>query len=477
MKARYYLAALILSWGSLNADANATENTNEAAIEIAKSLIDEDWNNTKAHNDLGEVYLKLGNIKKAEKEFKSALETDPVYSIGPFMFGDVRTDAERYQSKIEDFKKVIAQNEEYARAHHNLGTVWLAQNNPEIAKREYEEALKINPEYAQAHNGLGLVYEDLGQKDKAMEQFELALAIDENNVAANYNIGLSYQDRNDLNTSIFYLAKARELYKQRKNDSRERYLGELIAHMEKTYVRPDNETQTTSIEPEYPKNALAVSIYEEPKTHDSSQSSNFKNTNWDESVDSDDMSLADESTSSKTAIQPVESPIEEPKTHDSSQSGDFKNINWDESIDSDDMSLADEGTSSKNAIQSVESPIVSSGPVYGPHMPETPVSGHVIKIMEVEKKVQPETASINKETIDEHEPEVKILKVKTSGGDFLGNRKVVSSVFQRSEPVPSIDTESASDSIEQSKHIAKKEPKKKQDEPFVGDWLFEYQNK
>ena len=429
MKARYYLAALILSWGSLNADANATENPNEAAIEMAKSLIAEDWNNTKAHNDLGEVYLKLGNIKKAEKEFKSALETDPVYSIGPFMFGDVRTDAERYQSKIEDFKKVIAQNEEYARAHHNLGTVWLAQNNPEIAKREYEEALKINPEYAQAHNGLGLVYEDLGQKDKAMEQFELALAIDENNVAANYNIGLSYQDRNDLNTSIFYLAKARELYKQRKNDSRERYLGELIAHMEKTYVRPDNETQTTSIEPEYPKNALAVSIYEKPKTHDSSQSSNFKN------------------------------------------------INWDESIDSDDMSLADEGTSSKNAIQSIESPIVSSGPVYGPHMPETPVSGHVIKIMEVEKKVQPETASINKETIDEHEPEVKILKVKTSGGDFLGNRKVVSSVFQRSEPVPSIDTESASDSIEQSKHIAKKEPKKKQDEPFVGDWLFEYQNK
>tara|TARA_Y100000031_G_scaffold36497_1_gene40831 strand:- start:600 stop:1889 length:1290 start_codon:yes stop_codon:yes gene_type:complete len=429
MKARYYLAALILSWGSLNADANATENPNEAAIEMAKSLIDEDWNNTKAHNDLGEVYLKLGNIKKAEKEFKSALETDPVYSIGPFMFGDVRTDAERYQSKIEDFKKVIAQNEEYARAHHNLGTVWLAQNNPEIAKREYEEALKINPEYAQAHNGLGLVYEDLGQKDKAMEQFELALAIDENNVAANYNIGLSYQDRNDLNTSIFYLAKARELYKQRKNDSRERYLGELIAHMEKTYVRPDNETQTTSIEPEYPENGLALSIYEEPKIHDSSQSSDFKNTNWDESVDSDNMSLADESTSSK------------------------------------------------NAIQSVESPIVSSGPVYGPHMPETPVSGHVIKIMEVEKKVQPETASINKETIDEHEPEVKILKVKTSGGDFLGNRKVVSSVFQRSEPVPSIDTESASDSIEQSKHIAKKEPKKKQDEPFVGDWLFEYQNK
>ena len=429
MKARYYLAALILSWGSLNADANATENTNEAAIEMAKSLIDEDWNNTKAHNDLGEVYLKLGNIKEAEKEFKSALETDPVYSIGPFMFGDVRTDAERYQSKIEDFKKVIAQNEEYARAHHNLGTVWLAQNNPEIAKREYEEALKINPEYAQAHNGLGLVYEDLGQKDKAMEQFELALAIDENNVAANYNIGLSYQDRNDLNTSIFYLAKARELYKQRKNDSRERYLGELIAHMEKTYVRPDNGTQTTSIEPEYPENGLALSIYEEPKTHDSSQSSDFKNTNWDESVDSDNMSLADESTSSK------------------------------------------------NAIQSVESPIVSSGPVYGPHMPETPVSGHVIKIMEVEKKVQPETASINKETIDEHEPEVKILKVKTSGGDFLGNRRVVSSISQRSEPVPSIDTESASDSIEQSKHIAKKEPKKKQDEPFVGDWLFEYQNK
>ena len=431
MNAKYYLAALILSFGSLNADASPAANPNEVAIETAKSLIGEDWHNTKAHNDLGEAYLKLGNLKGAEKEFKSALETDPVYSIGPFMFGDVRTDAERYQSKIEDFKKVIAQNEEYARSHHNLGTVYLAQNNLEIAKNEYEEALRINPKYAQAHNGLGLVYEDLGQKDKSMEQFELALAIDENNVVANYNIGLSYQDINDLNNSIFYLAKARELYKQRKNSAGERYLSDLIAHMEKTYVRPANETPADSIELGHSDNVLTVSVYEEPKTQDSSQSDSFKN------------------------------------------------INWDESVDSDDISLTDENSLSENAIQSAESTIVKSESVYGPHMEETSIPDPVTNVVEIDKgkEVQPETAPIIKEAIAEGEPAVKILKVQTSGGEFLGNSRVVPSVSQRSELGSPIDTDSLSNSAGQTKLIAKKGPMKKQDEPFVGDWLFEYQNK
>ena len=94
-----------------------------------------------------------------------------------------------------------------------------------------------------------------------------------------------------------------------------------------------------------------------------------------------------------------------------------------------------------------------------------------------EKKVQPETASIIKEAIAEGEPAVKILKGQTSGGEFLGNSRVVPSVSQRSELGSPIDTVSLSNSAGQTKLIAKKGPKIKQDEPFVGDWLFEYQNK
>ncbi|MCS5599079.1 MAG: hypothetical protein NZ707_04930, partial [Rhodospirillales bacterium] len=102
MQKKIYLAALILGLSCLGLNANAEEtpltslDTRQYAerIEEFKVLIKENWHNTKAHNDLGEVYLKLVQLDRAEEEFKAALETDRVYSIGPFLFGDIKTDAE-----------------------------------------------------------------------------------------------------------------------------------------------------------------------------------------------------------------------------------------------------------------------------------------------------------------------------------------------------------------------------------------------
>ena len=77
MQKKIYLAALILTFVCLGFNANAEENPltsqdtrqYEKRIEEFKTLIKEDWHNTKAHNDLGEVYLKLMRLDKADEEF------------------------------------------------------------------------------------------------------------------------------------------------------------------------------------------------------------------------------------------------------------------------------------------------------------------------------------------------------------------------------------------------------------------------
>ena len=84
MKNKIYLAALLLSWSCLTTGASAQEvqekydsfQQQEENIIKYQNLIKEDWHNTKAHNDLGEMYLKLRRLEEAEKEFKAALETD-----------------------------------------------------------------------------------------------------------------------------------------------------------------------------------------------------------------------------------------------------------------------------------------------------------------------------------------------------------------------------------------------------------------
>ena len=366
MKNKIYLAALLLSLSFLTTGASAQEvqetydsfQQQEENIIRYQNLIKEDWHNTKAHNDLGEVYLKLRRLEEAEKQFKEALETDRVYSLGPFLFGDIYTDAERYKDKISDFEKVIEQNNEFARSHNNIGVVRLVEKKLELAQEAYNEALRINPEYAQAHNGLGMVHEQLGQLDKAIEEYELALSIDENNAVTNYNLGLAYNDKNDLDQSIFYLSKARELYKEDNNEGQEKYLAGLIENLKQTQVKPSEQIQSASNTSEDMKKQLELRLNPAPENSDTS--------------------------------------------------------------------VTDQGESIQ--VGSKE------------HFDTKPVD------------------SIMEETITEDEQRVKILKVSTSNGEFLANNRNLSL-----------------DNSELTKKVAvKKGPKNKNDDPFVGDWIFEY---
>ena len=413
MKKKIYLAALILGLSCLGLNANAEEtpltslDTRQYAerIEEFKVLIKENWHNTKAHNDLGEVYLKLVQLDRAEEEFKAALETDRVYSIGPFLFGDIKTDAERYQSKIYDFKEVIAQNHEFARSYHNLGSVRLAQKRPDLAKKKYEEALRINPEYAKAYNGLGMVYEELGQLGQAIEEYKTALFLDENNAVANYNIGLAYNKKNNRKKSVFYLTKARELYKKKENVSKEKYLDNLVAHLGKTYVEPKPEIKTVSTVSKGFNQVTKVSLNE---------------------VTASDNHL------------PV-----------SSNSPDENTSLIDQEVNDSEVQEA----STKVSVTETEVDFKTS-----------------------EKKDG--LTSIADETITEDGQKVKVLTVKTSNGEFLGNKRTSSAVVPEKTNPDIILSTASSDSVKENqvvaKKIAEKEPKNRNDDPFLGDWLFEY---
>ena len=368
MKNKIYMAVLLLSLSFLTTGASAQEvqetydsfQQQEENIIKYQKLIKEDWHNTKAHNDLGEVYLKLRRLEEAEKQFKEALETDRVYSLGPFLFGDIYTDAERYKDKISDFEKVIEQNNEFARSHNNLGAVRLVEKKLELAQEAYNEALRINPEYAQAHNGLGMVHEQLGQLDKAIEEYELALSIDENNAVTNYNLGLAYNEKNDLDQSISYLSKARELYKEDNNEGQEKYLAGLIENLTRTQVKPSEQIQSASNRSEGGKKNLELRLNPAPEDSDTSVTNQAEN-----------------------------------------------------------LQIA-----SKKQVDTQ----------------------------------QADSVSIMDETITEGEQKVKVLKVRTTNGEFLANER----------------NSSVDDSKVTKKVAVKKGPQNKNDDPFLGDWLFEY---
>jgi len=93
---------------------------------------------------------------------------------------------------------------------------------------------------------------------------------------------------------------------------------------------------------------------------------------------------------------------------------------------------------------------------------ETSATNQVEKVQVASKEhvdTQPaDSISIMEETIAEDEQKVKILKVSTANGEFLANNRNLSL-----------------DNSKLTKKVAvKKGPQNKSDDPFVGDWIFEY---
>lgn len=103
---------------------------------------------------------------------------------------------------------------ERAKAHADLGAVYLQQGRLDVALEEFSLASKIEPSYAAAYNGLGLVQAALGQDAVAELNFKKAVQLEPLNSEAHNNYGSFLCARNRLDESIsqFIAALKNPLY-------------------------------------------------------------------------------------------------------------------------------------------------------------------------------------------------------------------------------------------------------------------------
>ena len=87
--------------------------------------------------------------------------------------------------------KILSQNA-IPRAHNNLGNAYAKQGNLDEAVEEYKKALVVNPNYAQAHKNLGIVFDKQGNLDEAVVEYNKALTVNTNYAEAHKNLGIIY---------------------------------------------------------------------------------------------------------------------------------------------------------------------------------------------------------------------------------------------------------------------------------------------
>jgi tetratricopeptide (TPR) repeat protein len=100
-----------------------------------------------------------------------------------------------WQDDLTLWRDVAAKSPGNARAHNDLGYVYLSRGDVDRALQEFQTALRLNPYYADARTNLGVAYYEKGAFYQAIEQFTLALKVTTNRpdvVNALHNLGLAY---------------------------------------------------------------------------------------------------------------------------------------------------------------------------------------------------------------------------------------------------------------------------------------------
>lgn len=136
------------------------------------------------HNNLGDYYARQGDFKKAEEEFKTAIELKPGNADAHHNLANTYQQTGDTKLAIENYKKAIEYNPNLWQSYQNLAAIYLEQKEYDSAKAYMLKAIEINPNNLTLKAHLGLIYYQQGEVGEARKIWEEILIIDpENRVA------------------------------------------------------------------------------------------------------------------------------------------------------------------------------------------------------------------------------------------------------------------------------------------------------
>lgn len=153
--------------------------------------------------------LHNGKAADATKAFMSAVQLDP--SSANHMYLGLALAASDMKSGILELTKALELDPMNARAHLNMGTVYLQAGQEYLAKSEFEKALQIDPWFPEAHNNIGLLLSQSQQAEQAEKHFRLAADLNPQYLEAVFNLGLSLRALNRLDDALGAFRRAAAL--------------------------------------------------------------------------------------------------------------------------------------------------------------------------------------------------------------------------------------------------------------------------
>jgi tetratricopeptide (TPR) repeat protein len=151
--------------------------------------------NDVAHNNLGFLFLRKGELDKAISEFQAALNIrsrniETHYSLGAALIqnnlGNTLARKQLWDEAIDHLQEAVRLRPDYADAYFNLGSVLFQQGRIDQAIAQWHKALAIRPTDAEAHRSVASALRKQGNVKEAIAEYGQALnVVPEDSVALN----------------------------------------------------------------------------------------------------------------------------------------------------------------------------------------------------------------------------------------------------------------------------------------------------
>ena len=172
-----------------------------------------------AHNNLGLILAKQGNLDEAIQHYERAIQLKPDYAIALNDMGAILVRKGQPKEAIPYLQKALKISPDDPDTRHNLALaiaevyrddanalVRMGRNDEAII--QFKKVLEFYPGYADARHELAVVFLQKGQVDEAIAQFQKIQEQYPDKAIVYFDLGNAYFQKGHLDEAVMYYQKA-----------------------------------------------------------------------------------------------------------------------------------------------------------------------------------------------------------------------------------------------------------------------------
>lgn len=229
-------------------------NEYQAAISLLEELVYVNPKSTLPAQKLANLYIRTNNPAKAKEIYDNFLLKGSMSAESMHQYAVISSSLCDTETAEKMLKKAIRLNPDFAKAHKDLGIIYLNKRLFDYAEDEFKTALKLAPNDFEIIFEYGNFLYSISKNQEAEVYYREALEVDPENVLALTFMGLNKLILNELDEAYSYIMKAyknepnheyvqfcvgRILYARGEHEDAKRYLIRAVEQ------NPDVETQNT----------------------------------------------------------------------------------------------------------------------------------------------------------------------------------------------------------------------------------------